>query len=325
MYGGPGGDADAQRQPGIASQIGVLEPGPDAHPELVDLDPVRRGVVPAQNHAGEVHQLFVIESVGGLLDLGGGVFPDVDRRLPLLVDALGRQGAVAGGIGMLAVMVARKIQIGNALRMAEQIPVGQKILVVGKPVVQHFRRHQLSGIELVPKPVIHVVVMEQRVQMGGRLQNGGLAGGGSFRRNAAGEAVVPAAGDLLPGGPGGLIQRLQKSGMIEVIRIAESEPPGAQILPGPHPGRPGRRDAALALAQHHKPGVPGFVAVPQRRRPVGGAVVHQDTGKIPERLRRDGVQAIRQKPFPVVNRNNHGNAGIGELGACLAHTVSSPL
>ena len=61
---------------GFAAKVRVLQPGADAHPQLVDLHAVGGGIVPPQNHAGKVDQLFVIKGIGALLDGRAGMLAD---------------------------------------------------------------------------------------------------------------------------------------------------------------------------------------------------------------------------------------------------------
>lgn len=101
-------------------------------------------------------------------------------------------------------------------------------------------------------------------------------------------------------------QRLQKSGMQQVVGIAEG-----QILTGdgPHPGSPGSGSAAVLQVQHLKAGVPPGVCIAERSRAVGRAVVGQHTAELGETLGRDGVKTQGQVLCRVVDGHHHGNAG----------------
>ena len=248
---------------------------------------------------------------------------DEHGGLALLVNAFRRQGTVTGRSRVLPVMVACKIHIGTAVCRAENLPVGHKVFVVGKAVVHDLGGDQLVGVQLVPQPKVHPVVMQQGIQMGGRLKHRGLAGRRAFRRNILGKAVIPAAGNLAAGGLGSAVQRIQKLLVVAVVRIAKGKPPGVQVQPRAHPGSAGGGNTALALVDHNKPGVPAFPRGGKLGAFIGGTVIHHKTGEIAKGLRSQGCQTLLQKRSAVMYRYHHGNGRAFELGLGFTHGCTS--
>ena len=165
----------------------------------MQLHAVVRRVVPAQNHAGKVHQFFIIERIRIGLQVRRCGAPHEQGRPALLVNALGSQRPMAGGLGVLTVMVAHPVAEGQPLYAAKDLPVGHQIFVIGKAVVQQLRRQQGSGKQLVAQAEIHPMVVEQRFQMGWMAQRPRVSGGLPGRRRA-GKGVIPAAGHRQAGG-----------------------------------------------------------------------------------------------------------------------------
>ena len=105
----PGRKTDAPGQQRIAPQLRVVDPRGNADLHLVQLDAVVCGVGTAQDHAGQIDELFIVKGVHALLHFGGGRGADLRSGAALVVDALRRQGAVAGAVRVLAVVIACKI------------------------------------------------------------------------------------------------------------------------------------------------------------------------------------------------------------------------
>ena len=81
----PGRKTDAPGQQRIAPQLRVVGPRGNADLQLVQLDAVVCGVGTAQDHAGQIDELFIVKGVHALLHFGGGRGADLRSGAALVV------------------------------------------------------------------------------------------------------------------------------------------------------------------------------------------------------------------------------------------------
>ena len=81
----PGRKPDAPGQQRIAPQLRVVGPRGNADLQLVQLDAVVCGVGAAQDHAGQIDELFIVKGVHALLHFGGGRGADLRSGAALVV------------------------------------------------------------------------------------------------------------------------------------------------------------------------------------------------------------------------------------------------
>ena len=92
--------------------------------------------------------------------------------------------------------------------------------------------------------------------------------------------------------------------MVQIIRIAEGEPPRTQRAPLPQPGRACGRYTAVGLVQRHKPLISGCDGIAERRGAVRGAVVHQNAPEAVKFLRGNRIGAGGQIGCCIIDRHN---------------------
>ena len=211
---------------------------------------------------------------------------------------------MAGTVGVLAVVVARKIAEGAPRRGQKCPPVCEQILIVGKAVVQHILAQKISGVELVPQAVVHRMVVQQRVQMGRAAQDAAVFRCGGIGGRCVGKGVIAAAGQRQAAVGHGGVQRVQQVGVVQIICITEGEPPRTQRAALPQPGRAGGRYTAVGLVQRHKTLVPGCDGIAERRGTVCGTIVHQNAPETVKFLRSNRIGAGGQIGCCIIDRHN---------------------
>ena len=212
----PGRKPDAPGQQRIAPQLRVVGPRGNADLQLVQLDAVVCGVGTAQDHAGQIDELFIVKGVHALLHFGGGRGADLRSGAALVPgDFLDESGRVLGrhrglpcytpgqrkGLGVSAgepVYVLRKEAEGNRIVLgpdtrlytteltAERVnwlsvsPPEGPLAVTAK--TRYTQREAAATAEVLPDGRLHVTFQEPQ------------------RAVTAGQAVVLYAGEAVAGG-----------------------------------------------------------------------------------------------------------------------------
>ena len=187
---------------GLRPSCGVVGPRGNADLQLVQLDAVVCGIGTAQDHAGQIDELFIVKAFT-LCCISGGRGADLRSGAALVVDACGGRARWlrwprAGGSDSLQ---NRRTHTPERLKMHASSPIDP---VIGQPVVEHLLGQQVGGEQLCstgrnPRRG-HA---QQRVQMGGLrrillLQGAGTSAGTvsvkvSYRQQASGSPLFVTA------------------------------------------------------------------------------------------------------------------------------------